>query len=143
MIRKVFLESITALLVVLFVYTALSKLLDVQTFSEQMRNQPLPLWIADILVWAIPSMELVISVLLLISSMRIYGLLSSLLLLLAFTIYVGMVYLNFFERVPCSCGGFFRTMSWETHLVFNLGLTLLAITGIYLEQMKPLQFQET
>src|SRR5690606_18433211 len=81
--------------------------------------------------------------LLLIRPIRIYGLLFSLLLLLVFTIYVGMVYLNFFERVPCSCGGVFKSMSWEAHLFFNLGFTLLALAGINLEQMRPLQIQKT
>lgn len=143
MTRKMSLEAITALLLLLFVYASMSKILDITTFSDQMRNQPLPRWLSDSLIWTIPSIEVVISGLLLIRSLRIYGLLFSFLLLMIFTVYVAMVYFNSFGRIPCSCAGVFENMTWGTHLVFNLAFTLLALTGIYLERMTFLQFRKT
>lgn len=143
MTRKVFLEAIIALLISLFVYTAMSKILDVTTFSEQMHNQPLPRWLTDHLIWTIPSIELIISGLLFVKSFRGYGLLLSFIMLMIFTVYVALVYFNSFHRIPCSCGGVFKSMSWGTHLVFNLGFTLLALMGIHLERMEFQQFQKT
>src|SRR5688572_18297313 len=107
MLRKIPAEAIIALLVALFVYTALSKILDPHTFTGQMYNQPLPRPIATLLVWAVPSAELSAVVLLSIRRFRHYGLLLSAWLLLAFTVYVGLVYFNSFDRVPCSCAGAF------------------------------------
>lgn len=142
MIRKIPLEAITALLVTLFVYTAVSKILDAGTFSEQMHNQPLPRWLTGSLVWIVPSIELIIAGLLLIRPLRIYGLLLSFFLLLIFTVYVSLVISHSFEWIPCSCGGVLKSMSWETHLVFNIGFTLLALTGTCLERTQFFQFQK-
>jgi putative oxidoreductase len=119
MLRKIPVDAIVALLVALFVYTSLGKILDPDTFRGQMYNQPLPPSIAGLLVWAVPSVEMSAVVLLSIRAFRTYGLLLSSLLLLAFTIYVGLVYFNSFDRVPCSCGGVFKNMSWGSHLDFN------------------------
>lgn len=134
MTRSVFLEAISALIVALFVYTALSKLLDPITFMGQMHNQPLPRWLTDILIWFIPSSELIAAALLLIRPLRRYGLLLSSFLLLVFTMYVGLVYLHFFDRTPCSCGGVFRHMSWGEHLTFNFIFTVLAFIGVCLQR---------
>lgn len=134
MLRKLPVEAIIALLVALFVYTALDKILDPRAFTGQMYNQPLPRPLATLLVWAVPSVELSAVVLLSIRRFRDYGLWLSSGLLLVFTIYVGMVYFNSFDRVPCSCAGAFKNMSWGSHLVFNAALTLVAFTGVYLER---------
>ena len=136
MLRKIPVDAIIALLVALFVYTALGKILDPQTFTGQMYNQPLPRPIASLLAWTVPSAELSAVVLLSIRRFRNYGLWLSCALLLAFTLYVGLVYFNSFDRMPCSCAGAFKNMSWGGHLVFNVALTLTAFTGLYLERQQ-------
>lgn len=141
MIRKLSLEAITALLVALFVYTAVSKMLDLATFSEQMHNQPLPGWLTESLIWAIPSLELAISGLLIIRPFRLYGLLLAFVLLSMFTVYVGLVYFHSFHRIPCSCGGVFEDMSWGAHLIFNIAFTSITLAGLYLERLKFLEFK--
>jgi hypothetical protein len=50
----------------------------------------------------------------------------------AFTGYVGLILVNYFGRVPCSCGGVLKIMGWKTHFVFNLFFLLLTVTGIYI-----------
>ena len=140
MLRKIPVDLIVGLLVLLFVYTAASKLVDFQKFSGEMKNQPLPGWFTGTLVFIIPASELILSVMLLIKSFRFYGLFLSFILLLVFTIYVGMILLQAFEFIPCSCAGIFSRMSWPTHLVVNLVFTALAFIGFMLEKRRQNQF---
>src|SRR5699024_10396467 len=70
--------------------------------------------------------------LLLINHTRLWGLLSSTILMLGFTIYVYLIW-TYSPSLPCSCGGVLEAMDWETHLYFNLGTTLLAGTAWYLD----------
>jgi hypothetical protein len=74
MIRKFSVEVIVVLLIGLFVYTAISKILDADTLTKQMLNQPLPGWFSKTLVWIVPASELIASLLLLIKPLRYYGL---------------------------------------------------------------------
>ena len=130
-------DTIAALFVILFAYTDISKIIDLETFEWQMLNQPLPRWINRILIWFIPTVEIIIVFLLVFKRTQWYGLASSALLMIAFTIYVAAVVLHFFDRVPCSCGGVLRSMSWEGHLVFNLFFTVLSGVGVWAARPHP------
>jgi putative oxidoreductase len=136
MIRKIPVEPIVALLVALFVYTALSKLIDFPKFSGEMHNQPLPRWFTNILVFVIPGSELILVVMLITKSVRLYGLLFSFALLLVFTIYTGMILVRSFDYIPCSCAGIFSSMSWSTHLIVNVVFTTLALLGFLIERRR-------
>lgn len=131
--RLVF-DFISASLALLFTYTALSKLLDVSTFRQQMLNQPFPEWFANLLSWVLPFAEIAIATLLLNSKTRLTGLYLSLVFMSMFTLYIALVLLNIFGRIPCSCGGIFEKMSWEMHLLFNIIFVLLALTGIFIKE---------
>ncbi len=130
-IRRLAVQSISSLLILLFSYVAISKLADFDTFEWQMMNQPLPGFVARVLIWAVSFSELIIVMLLTFSSLRWYGMVCSLVLMLLFTIYVGAVVLHFFHRVPCSCGGVLKSMGWEVHLVFNLFFVGLSLVGVW------------
>jgi putative oxidoreductase len=134
MLRKIPVDLIVGLLVLLFAYTAFSKLIDFPTFSGEMHNQPLPRWFSSILVFFIPAIEIILVLLLLMKSIRLYGLLFSVALLLIFTLYAGMIVLQAFDYIPCSCAGIFSRMSWSTHLVVNLVFTTLAGLGFLAER---------
>ncbi|MDT3402303.1 MauE/DoxX family redox-associated membrane protein [Mucilaginibacter terrae] len=123
---------IAALLILLFVYTAVSKWIDFQTFVIQMRMQSLPPVMQQILIYTLPATELVTAALLVFTGTKRYGLYLSALLMFLFTAYVAMVMLHAFERVPCSCGGVLKWMTWEQHLYFNIFFLLLSLSGIYL-----------
>jgi putative oxidoreductase len=128
---------ITDLLILLFCYTAIAKLMDVQEFQRQLNNQEVPEWSKAVLVWLIPASELLVSLLLLIPATRIIGLYGSALLMTLFTGYMALVVVGYFDRVPCSCGGVLRTMSFPVHLVFNLFFLSLSIAAIYIFHSKP------
>jgi putative oxidoreductase len=138
MVRKSPTELIAVLLIVLFIYTASSKLLDVAAFRKQMLNQPLPDALKQNLVWLVPVSEITTSVLLIIRSARLYGFVLAFLLMLAFTLHVGLILANTFAYIPCSCGGILSALSWEAHLIFNIVFTLLALAGIIIERKRRL-----
>ncbi|MBX2914699.1 MAG: hypothetical protein KF856_05415 [Cyclobacteriaceae bacterium] len=136
MIRKHLAELITTLLVILFTYTALSKILDVDTFRKQMLNQPLPETLSQNLVWLVPVSEITTSIFLILKPLRLHGFVLAFLLMLAFTLYVSLILANTFAYIPCSCGGILNTLSWEAHLIFNIVFTLLALAGIIIERKR-------
>lgn len=122
---------ISGLLIFLWVYAGLSKLLDFDKSLGEMLSQPMPPWLEKILVWLVPMAELFTASLLLISRTRLYGLVLSSLLLISFSIYISLVINSVFNRIPCSCGGVLKNMSWETHLVFNLCFLALALYATF------------
>jgi Methylamine utilisation protein MauE len=131
--RPSIITIISSLLILLFVYAAFSKLEHYSLFKNQLHAQPLPSWLDGILVWLLPFLELVTVVMLMIPASRFAGLILSLLLMLAFTAYVGLALLHYFGKIPCSCGGILEHMSWSVHFWFNVFFMLLAGWGCYLQ----------
>lgn len=118
--RNLFAIVLTGLLVLLFAYTATSKLLDYNKFVFQMRLAPLPVMksVAPTLGWLMPSIEMLISIGLLISQFRFKALYASVILLFVFECYItGMLLTG--QHLPCTCGGIISSMSWKQHLLFN------------------------
>jgi putative oxidoreductase len=134
--KQVTLECVCALLILLFLYASISKFLDFKTFIDQMNNQPLPNSWTPFLVWAIPLLEISISVLLLFEYTRLFGLYTSLIMMVVFTIYTGIILLHFFPYIPCSCGGVITHLTWSQHLLLNLIYTALSVLGIILQHRK-------
>ncbi len=132
--RQVVKETISALLIMLFLYASVSKFMDFQRFTGEMNNQPLPNSWTPFLVWTIPSLEIAIALALIFERTRMVGLIASLVLMVLFTIYTGIVLMHFFDYVPCSCGGVIRKLTWPQHLVFNLFFVALSVIGIILQR---------
>lgn len=139
--KKIVMEIISALLVLLFLYAGLSKFLTFQTFIGEMNNQPFPNWMTPYLVWSIPSIEIILAAGLIFEKTRRPALWGSFVLMLLFTIYTAAVLLRFFPYVPCSCGGVISKLTWPQHLVFNLFFVGLALTGLLLMRKKPFTFR--
>lgn len=117
----------------LFAYAALSKMADYEKSLGEMRNQVFPNSIAAILTWLVPTVELILAVLLVVQVTRKKAVLASLILLSLFTVYIAVVMTGVFGRVPCSCGGILKNMSYGTHLIFNLFFVLLALLGLAID----------
>ena len=113
----------------LFVYAAVSKLLDFENFQVQLGQSPLLSSYASYVSWMVPTLELLIAFVLFIPKLRHYGLHACLSLMSMFTAYIYIV-LHYSSFVPCSCGGILEKMSWNVHLVFNLFFVGLAVLGI-------------
>lgn len=130
--KGVWKDSITVLFIILWVYTATSKLLDFEVFRVQLGKSPLITAFSGIVAWTIPLVELLAVGLLLSGRTRLTGLYLSLFLMSLFTAYI-VVILNFSYYVPCSCGGVLEKLSWTQHIYFNLVFVILAIVGILME----------
>lgn len=127
-------NMISYLLIFLFIYASISKLLDYEKFRVQIGQSPLLTTMSDFVVWFIPLAEVVISVLLVFSRSRLAGLYLAFGLMTLFSAYI-IAILNFGVFVPCSCGGILQNMTWDTHLIFNLFFVLICIIAIYLEAL--------
>jgi len=130
--RSTIVEIISTLLILLFVYTASSKLISLQTTYHEMNNQPFPNWMTPYLVWGISIAELCVAAFLIFDRTKKAGLWGSLVLMTLFTGYIGAILLHFFKRVPCSCGGVIKELGWTNHLYFNLFFIVISISGLLL-----------
>ncbi|PZR29625.1 MAG: hypothetical protein DI535_02635 [Citrobacter freundii] len=128
-------EIISALLLILFLYTAVSKLIDHERFEMVLKKSPLLQEVAEPVSWLVPLSELVVSLSLFVPAWRLYGFRLAFGLMSIFTLYIGYMIL-FTPHLPCSCGGVIRKMSWSQHLIFNIFFTGLAWSGMRLEKKK-------
>ena len=129
---------LASLLILMFLYAATSKLMDFQTYERAMHNQPFPDWMAEALIYGIPPLEVIVSLLLFRDRTRLLGFYGSGVLMLAFTIYIAAILLHFFPWVPCSCGGVISHLGWGQHLIFNLFFLAVALWGMSLERQAML-----
>ncbi|HEY0679432.1 MAG TPA: MauE/DoxX family redox-associated membrane protein [Chitinophagaceae bacterium] len=125
-------EFISALLILLFVYTAVSKIFEGPRFAGALSKSTLIADYATTLAVALPAVELVIALFLLSPRWRTLGLYASAFIMTVFTMYLAYMII-FAPTLPCTCGGVLRQLSWNQHLVFNSGFTMLAGLGIYLQ----------
>lgn len=140
-LKAIVVEIIVLLYILLFVYAAVSKLLDFENFQVQLGQSPLISSFAGWLSWIVPLGELFIVGLLLVRRARVYGLYLSFLLMVFFTIYIFTI-LNYSESIPCSCGGILERMSWKEHLWFNILFVFLAVFGLFFIQDR-MKFRKT
>lgn len=136
-IKKILIEIVSLLYVVLFIYAAVSKLIDFENFRVQLGQSPLLSAFATPVAIGVPVMEIMIAVMLLLPKLKLYGLLSGFTLMVMFTAYIYII-LNFSQFIPCSCGGVLEKMTWDQHLVFNIVFVLLASFAILFHTEKQL-----
>lgn len=121
-------EIIAALLVLLWIYAAISKLIPYRMSYAQLSISPYIRDYAAVLVWLVPAVEIALCVLLIVPRWRRAGLAGSFILLTVFTIYIIAV-LTFRDHPPCNCGGVISAMSWTQHIFFNLFFMAIAAVG--------------
>lgn len=130
-IKKIALEIVCFLFILLFTYAAVMKLMDVQKFTVQIGQSPLLKNFAKVVAWVIPVSELLIAGMLTITRSRLVGLYTAFGLMVMFTAYI-IAILTIDEKIPCSCGGVLESMGWTEHLIFNIGFVALGVGGILL-----------
>lgn len=128
-IKAIVPEVVRFLFIVLFLYTAFTKLADYERFVVQLGQSPLLAPYANGLAWLVPAVEIGVSILLITARYQLLGLFASFGLMVLFTAYI-IAILNFSESIPCSCGGVLGTLGWKEHLVFNVGFVGLGVLGI-------------
>lgn len=133
--KNIIIETTSYLYILLFIYAAMSKLLDFESFEIQLGQSPLLGAFASPLALAVPLLEIGIAILLMIRRFQFVGLLSSLALMTMFTVYI-IIILNWSYFIPCSCGGILEKMGWGEHLIFNVFFIVLALIALALQYEK-------
>lgn len=132
MTRKIAVDIVVFSYILLFVYAALTKLLDYQKFVVQLGQSPILTNYAQVLAVVVPFIELGICLMLIFPKTQLKGLYAAFGLMVMFTTYIVLAS-RFSDYVPCSCGGVLEGMTWTQHLIFNTVFVLLALIGILLQ----------
>ncbi|HWW40147.1 MauE/DoxX family redox-associated membrane protein [Pedobacter sp.] len=123
--RETVFDIIGYLFVMLFVYTAASKLIKIDTFKKVLVHYPI---IGDyhlLIAYLVPIIELIVAATLIVPSTKRLGMFAALVLMIVFLSYIlYMFYTN--SKLPCSCGGVIAELSWKNHIWFNSMLIFLA-----------------
>lgn len=130
--RKITVQVVSFLLIILWIYAASSKLMNFNMFRQQMSWQMLFPFIKHTIIYILPAAEVLTAFLLVFERTQRAGLYFSFTMLLAFTIYVGLAVFKFFDHIPCSCGGILNKMTWNAHFLLNIFFLLLTALGIYM-----------
>lgn len=134
MVRKLFIGIVVALLIVLFLYTGIHKILDFEKFRYEIGRSPFLESMVGLVSVSIPAGEIVIAALLLFTRTRTLGLYLSFFLMMLFTGYIWLM-LTYAYDLPCSCGGIISELSWEQHLWFNAMVSLLTAAALLLSAL--------
>ncbi len=117
----------------LFALSAYEKFTELERFTAGLAKVK---WIgphAALVAMAVPSLELLISLLLILPATQTLGLRAFATLMVVFTLYItGM--LLWAAQLPCHCNLILTQLSFGQHLVFNIGFIFLALWGIYLKK---------
>ena len=131
--KSVLVEVIALFFVVLFLYTGVSKLMELTVFEEQLYESPILAPIAPVVAWGLPVAEFIISLLLFFPRYRLKGLYLTFILMTLFTAYIITLF-TINPELHCSCGGIIEALSWKGHLVFNGALILLSLAAIRMQR---------
>ncbi len=84
-VKTYVIEGISILFILLFVYAAVNKLMDVNRFQVQISQSPLLTTYAKWIAWTIPIAEILISVLLIAPRFKLIGLYAAFSIMVVFT----------------------------------------------------------
>ena len=128
-LKKYGVDIISYLFILLFVYAAISKVMDFETFQVQLGQSPILSAYAGVISYGVIATELIIAGLFIFKRTRLVAYYGGYMLMVAFTVYIYLI-LNFSDYIPCSCGGILEKMGWTEHLVFNVIFVVFALVGI-------------
>ncbi|WP_158993864.1 MauE/DoxX family redox-associated membrane protein [Mucilaginibacter sp. L196] len=117
----------------LFLYTAYAKIVDHARFYKGLTRVHLISGIALYISYAVPAIEIIVALLLLIPKSTRIGLYSFIAVMSSFTIYI-ISAMILEKKLPCHCGGAIEKLSWGQHTWFNLAFIFMAIVALRLMQ---------
>lgn len=116
------------LLIGMWTYAGLSKLLDYGGFRFALLGHRLIESHLYLVAWLVPAIEVMIALLLLFRRTVVAGFVVSAIFLVALTAYIFYLF-AYYPHLPCSCGGLIGLLSWRQHIVFNGVFIILSLTG--------------
>jgi uncharacterized membrane protein YqaE (UPF0057 family) len=123
---------VLTILIFVLTYTAFSKLFNFTHYARAMYAQPLPRWNARLLIYLIPTFEVCLAIMLILSKTRKPAYWASAILMTSFTAYVLYIKAMGLEKKTCPCGGLFSDLNWNQHLWINIALTVLSWMAVIL-----------
>lgn len=132
--RQAAISVISAFLILLWVYAAVSKMIDFNFFVYSLHESHHVEKGSTVAV-VIIIIELFVAACLFWPKLNYAGLCMSAILLIGFTGYIIYMMINM-PRLPCNCGGIIKTLSWRGHILLNVVFLLFAVTGIILIKAK-------
>lgn len=130
--RTISIQTISIALITLWLYTGLSKLMEIEMFKIQLARQEIIADYANLLVWLLPALEILAALFLMFTITRKTGMLLSFSLITVFTAYMGLVAFGFIKTEACACGGVLARLGFKEHFWFNLFFACLTGLGILL-----------
>lgn len=134
--RRFAIFIISLMYILLFVYAAVSKLLDFENFQVQLGQSTLVGFLAGFVSYTVIIAELAIASLLVFPITRRFALYLGYTLMVLFTLYIYFI-LHYSSNIPCSCGGVIEKLTWDQHLLFNLAFVVLGGTALLLQPDRP------
>jgi hypothetical protein len=135
--KELIISIIKYLCLFLFVYTAYAKLADHDRFYKGLTRVHLVSDYAMAISYVVPGIEIVISTLLIIPNTVKIGLVSFVVTMTAFTVYI-ISAMIWEPKLPCHCGGAIEKLSWMQHIWFNLAFIILALIALWLLNLNKL-----
>jgi len=129
--REKIITGICTLCMALFLYTAYAKIVDHGRFLKGLTRVHLISGFAVFLSFAVPIIEIIVALLLLIPQTVKTGLYSFIAVMSAFTIYI-ISAMIWEKKLPCHCGGAIEKLSWGQHIWFNLAFITIAVFALRL-----------
>lgn len=126
--------TVSIILLVLWIPSALDKILNFPSFKEGLLKQPFPDGIGTALAYGLPTMELVIGILLATQRFMSIAFGISILLLAMYSNYVGMAIFLGAKSYLCKCSLLIEKLDWSDQLYFNLVFLGISIVGYYLQK---------
>lgn len=134
-------EAICFLFILLFVYAATSKILELEKFEIQVGQSPLLTGFGGVIPLCVIGAEFITSAFLATQRFQLLGLFASLSLMVMFTGYI-IAIMTLADFVPCSCGGILDALTWREHLYLNVSFVLLAVIAIILHTKEQNSYRE-
>lgn len=124
------------LLISLWTYTAFMKFGNMENNLDSMHKQFFPVYVGSVLAYLLPMMAIV-TVIFLFYRIKT-GFLLSIGLLSSFTLFILVAFAEIFAGQTCACAGIFPRQGYVFHLVLNIVMLAMAVTGlvIYSKQIR-------
>lgn len=121
----------------LWTVAAVSKLSNIATSKLAMQQQVFPVWMADILWWGIPLIQILLVLLLLYRPAQRWAIMLSTVLIASFSLYLVLGVTGVFGQVPCSCAGILASNNHWIHVAFNSPFLIIGIISWVLPNRYP------
>lgn len=129
-------KILRGIMILFWFYVGMDKIWQLSAFRIALEQQPIISYLAPILFWLLPLVEIGVGILLAMPAARLraWGWEASILLIIIFTIYIGLGVFDVYAQKPCMCTSFLSGISWTAHLLINILILGLSIIGLVLHR---------